>query len=102
MSQFPDDEIVAEESDAPAPVAQPHECESPSRARRAVFVFGSWLLAFGAMVFFARSGIENGLTKTLVDGCSMYLIAVAGFYIAGHSFDRSTLSRRMGSYLGEK
>lgn len=76
-----DDDIVAQE---PSNITH-----APNRARRGLFVAGSWLLSFGLVAYLSANVPESKMAELAIDGCTTYMIALGITYICGHSVDRA-------------
>ena len=67
----------------------------PDRHRRALFVFGTWLLSYAIAAYLSLSGVQGKVAELVIDGCTSYMIIIAVTYLTSHSVDRANLFGRV-------
>ena len=67
----------------------------PNRTRRAIFVFGTWMLCWAIAAYLSIMKTEGKIAELVVDGCTSYMIVIAITYITSHSIDRSHVITRV-------
>jgi hypothetical protein len=89
--EITDDDTMSEENTI-------EEREAPNRSRRALFVFGSWILSWAATLYLAQFH-DTKIGQIAVDGLTTYMIAVMAAYIIGHSVDRAGIMAKVGERI---
>jgi len=97
IPEISDEDIIESET-----VTEESTQETPNRTRRGIFVFGTWLLAFGVAATLALNGNDSKVSSLFVDGCVTYMIAIAITYLTSHSIDRADLFGKIMEMVSEK
>lgn len=76
------------EVETPTPA---HDCDTPNRAIRRLFVFISMFLAWVTGLVLVKFGGEGKIAILVADSMMTYVITMGITYIVGHSVDRSEI-----------
>jgi len=88
-------------SDKPEVSTEEHDCETPNRWRRTMFIFVSCGLAYVSVMVLAFLGTGK-IAEMVADGLISFLMVVAVSYVAAHSIDRSEIFTKMSERFGRR